>query len=371
MDTNNGIDLGNAFDWLGKSEVPADTATTETAQTADDKAPLDAETAEESKPETKVESESPKTEETPTDESPALPQIVDDLGGEDAARQFIPLVRAIQEVAEETDERVIGTKLDDAIRGLLTPEQYSQFSFKLYDKYGQFFTEQFLADNPDWLKQQGYAKASGSDDESSDDDLFDDTETESPQIKQLQAQLAQQQTEINNLRSKTQAVEAEKAQQSEVQVVEAAKTAMLGSVVDRVFADMGWETAEIQQAARLALANFQNDGEAVKAFRQGVEYQKTQQALLKGSQVKASKAFERYLAEAIEFVDSKRTKALGKKEPVPPARKEILSTTPGANNSQQPNSQQNGANGNNPFDPNMLMRAVEERLRSKGAAARQ
>lgn len=366
MDTN-GIDLGTSFGWLGGQT--SNTATAETTQAADNQTPLETENAEadsSQQPETKsVETETPKTEETSAD-SAQVPQIVDDLGGEDAARQLIPLVRAIQDVARETDETAIGIKLDDAVQKILTDDQYSQLAFRLYDKYGKVFVEQYLSDNPNWLKEQGFVKA---DAEAFDDDdltVDDDDEYQPPIVKNLQAQLAQQRAELEALKAKTQTVEAEKAQASEVQIVEAAKTVMLGSVVDRVFEGMNWQLPDVERAAKLALVSFQNDPEAIKQFQLGVEYQRTQQAVLKSSQIKAQKKFEGYLAEAIEFVDAKRTKMAAATAPVAPARKEISTTTPGSNNSQQPNQQKSG----NLFDPNVLMEAVQSRLRTAGAAGR-
>lgn len=354
--------IGTSLDWLGVTPPPA---TEDVAQpTADDKAPLATETAEKEQPK---EPAAPVVEEKPADEPPAVPLIVDELGGEEGARQFIPLVRAIQMTDGEPAE--LGAKLHDALLKILTPDQYSSLSWTQYEKYGLLMTEQYLADNPNFLKEQGFVKASEVKPAAeADDDLLDDDI--SPREKALQAQLAaeqartaQQDQRLSRLEQKEKAVEQQTARQSQQTIVAQAEKAMLGDVVDKTFEKLeGWEDADIQKAVRYALSAFNADPKAVEQFKVGVKYQETKQPVLAVSQIKTQKVFEQYLVEGIEMVDAKRSQALQKKAPIPPGRTEFSTTTPASGDAQQP-----VAKSNSPFDPNMLMNAVQERLRAKAA----
>lgn len=351
------LDIGTSLDWLGE-KAPADQVA---AQTVEPEAPLAKEVeAEEEKPaEPAV-----KAAEPVADEPLAIPQIVDDLGGEDGARQLIPLVRAIQLADGEPGE--VGTALHDALLKVFTPDQFSALTWTQYDKYGQLMAEQFIADNPDFLKAQGFVKASEAQkaDAYDDDDLLGEDEP-SEREKQLQSELNAIKQQLGQLQQKDTQSEAQKQQQAQATVVSEAEKAMFGSVVDKTVGELeGWPEADIQKALRYAFASFNQDQKAVEQYKIGVKYQATKQALLQGSQVKASKAFESYLAEAIEMVDAKRTKTDAKKAPVPPTRREFATTTPGQE-AVQPKA--NGSKPDSPFDPNMLMKAVQERLQARGA----
>lgn len=355
MDT---LEIGTSLDWLGE-KAPANA---EEAQPAEPVAPK----AEEVKTEGEKPAEPAKVEaaEPAADEPLAIPQIVDDLGGEDGARQLIPLVRAIQLADGEPGE--VGTALHDALLKVFTPDQFSALTWTQYDKYGQLMAEQFLEDNPEFLKTQGYVKASEVQGQDDDEDLFGLNDEPSEREKQLQAELNTIKQQLGQLQQKDTQSESQKQQQAQANVVSEAEKAMFGSVVDKTVGELeGWAEPDIQKALRYAFASFNQDQKAVEQYRIGVKYQATKQALLQGSQVKASKAFESYLAEAIEMVDAKRTKTDAKKAPIPPTRREFSTTTPGQD-AVQPKANGNGKAAS-PFDPNMLMKAVQERLQARGA----
>lgn len=353
------LNFGNSLDWLGRTEpVVTDEAVPEVKA---------AEVAELPAGETLKPAEDVATQvaEPIADEPPLIP-LVDDLGGEDGARQLIPLVRAIQ--TTDAEPEVLGEKLHDALLKILTPDQFSALTWQQYDKYGELMAEQYLADNPKWAEGKGYVKA----DSEQEDYLLapDDDEELSPREQALQARLAKMETEFQQLQQKDSQTEAQKQQASQQQVVAEAERAMMGAVVDRTFAALeGWEEADMQKALRLAFAEFNQDPKAVEQYKLGVQYQQTKQPVLAASQLKASKAFAGYLAEAVEMVDARRTKAVkAVTPPIPPGRTEIDSTTkPGASGTvTQPAS----TDGKGPFDPNMLMRAVQERLLTRAASPR-
>lgn len=352
------LNFGNSLDWLGRTEsVVTDEAVPEVKA---------AEVAELPAGETLKPAEDVATQvaEPIADEPPLIP-LVDDLGGEDGARQLIPLVRAIQ--TTETEPEVLGEKLQDALLKILTPDQFSALTWRQYDKYGELMAEQFLADNPKWAEGKGYVKA---DSEQEDYLLAPDDEDLSPREQALQARLAKMETQFQQLQQKDSQTEAQKQQVSQQQVVAEAERAMMGAVVDRTFTALeGWEEADMQKALRLAFAEFNQDPKAVEQYKLGVQYQQTKQPVLAASQLKASKAFAGYLAEAVEMVDARRTKAAKvTTPPIPPARTEIDSTTkPGASGTvTQPAS----TDGKGPFDPSMLMKAVQERLLTRAASPR-
>ena len=85
-----GIDFGSSLDWMNQPAKPESQATEPDA----DKIAVDAPAAEVPKVEEPV---TPVEPETPVDEPPLIP-LVEDLGGEDGARQLIPLVQALQDV---------------------------------------------------------------------------------------------------------------------------------------------------------------------------------------------------------------------------------------------------------------------------------
>lgn len=359
MENATNVDFGNSLDWLGSTEpVVADDAApeVETAEVAELPA------GETLKP---AEDAATPVAESIADEPPLIP-LVDDLGGEDGARQLIPLVRAIQ-TTDATPE-VLGGKLHDALIKILTPDQFSALTWQQYDKYGELMAEQFLADNPRWAEEKGYVKA----DSEQEDYLLlpDDDEDLSPREQAMQARLAKMEAQFQQLQQKDSQTEAQKQQVTQQQIVAEAERAMMGGVVDSTFAKLeGWEEADMQKALRLAFAEFNQDAKAVEQYKLGVQYQQTKQPVLAASQRKASAAFAGYLAEAVEMVDAKRTKAIkATTPPIPPGRVEIDSTTkPGASGTvTQPAS----GEGKGPFDPNMLMKAVQERLLTRAASPR-
>lgn len=353
------VDFGNSLDWLGRTE-PVMTDEAEPEVKAAEAAELPA--GEALKP---AEDVAKPVAEPIADEPPLIP-LVDDLGGEDGARQLIPLVRAIQTTDAESE--VLGEKLQDALLKILTPDQFSALTWQQYAKYGELMAEQYLADNPKWAEEKGYVKA----DFEQEDYLLspDDDEDLSPRERAMQARLATIEAQFQQLQQKDSQTEAQKQQASQQQVVAEAERAMMGGVVDQVFAKLeGWEEGELQKVLRLAFAEFNQDPKAVEQYKLGVQYQQTKQPVLAASQRKASAAFAGYLAEAVEMVDARRTKAVkAATPPIPPGRTEIDSTTkPGASGTvTQPAS----TDGKGPFDPSMLMKAVQERLLTRAASPR-
>jgi len=353
------VDFGNSLDWLGRTE-PVMTDEAEPEVKAAEAAELPA--GEALKP---AEDVATPVAEPIADEPPLIP-LVDDLGGEDGARQLIPLVRAIQ--TTDAEPEVLGEKLQDALLKILTPDQFSALTWRQYARYGELMAEQYLADNPKWAEEKGYVKA----DSEQEDYLLspDDDEDLSPRERAMQARLATIEAQFQQLQQKDSQTEAQKQQASQQQIIADAERAMMGGVVDQTFAKLeGWEEADLQKVLRMAFAEFNQDAKALEQYKLGVQYQQTKQPVLAASQRKASAAFAEYLAEAVEMVDAKRTKAVkAATPPIPPGRAEIDSATkPGASGTvTQPAS----ADGNGPFDPKMLMKAVQERLLTRAASPR-
>jgi len=346
-----GIDFGTNLDWLGAKEAPASESVAEPETPVDEKPAAEIPKAEE--PTMPVEPE------TPADEPPLIP-LVEDLGGEDGARQLIPLVQALQDVNGTSQE--LGQKIEGALSKILTPDQMVDLVWAHYDKYGELMAEQYLQEHPEFADKLGLVKAESED--QANDDLFDDEEL-SPREQKLQAQVEQLNARFAQMEQQKAATQAEQAQASQQQIVVTAEKAMFGTVVDKTFGQLeGWSDAEMQKAVRVAFAEFNQDEDAVQFYQKGVKYQETKQDLLKASQVKASAKFATYLADAIEMVDAKRTKAAKPAEsPIPPKRQEIDSTT---RSETQPPANINGAT--SLFDKGALMKAVEERLRTKSAS---
>lgn len=360
------IDFGNSLDWLGKGAESA----AETPAQADDKAPLATEAGEEKTAETPVDVKAEDATET------VLPvsTVVDDLGGEDAARQFIPLIRAIESVDAEPEKQ--GENIQGALLKILTPDQFGALTWAQYDKYGELMASQYLEDHPEFAEKLGLVKADAVQTPKAtasdyDDDLIEpELEELSPREKALQAQLDATNARLNQIQSQIQNkdTQTEQAKQAEAQqaVKIAAEKAMFGTVVDENFSKLeGWTEEEQQRVLKIAFAGFNADQAGVDQYKKGLEYQKTQQALLAGWQVKARNTFANHLKDAIELVDSKRAKTATATAPVPPRRQEISTTTP-TKEATQPEGQGNGKF----FDSSDLMRRVNERLRSQGASPR-
>lgn len=318
---------------------------------------------------TPIEPEKPVTgtAEAEADNPPPIPQIVDDLGGEESARQFIPLVRLLQDDSIKPEE--FGQKLDEALSKILTTDQASSVVWAYFDKFGSVLAEQYAEEKPNWVAAQaeklGYTKTEN---ESADDDEEEtvDLEDMSPRERRLHERLQQLEAEATARKQQEQQSKQQQAQQSQQEVYEAAKSAMLGSVVDNVFEQDGlkdWPQEEIQRTVRIAITEFQANPEAVKNFNLGVRYQQTGQVALASAQVKARTAFQKCLGEAISLVDAKRAQTGAKTAPVMPRRTEIIdtTTTPAQQQQQQP---QSVGDGIGLFDPQKLMKAVSERLAS-------
>lgn len=362
MDGINFDDL--EVDWLDKpatAETPVETET----PTAEDIA-----AAAEDKPATVV---SPPAETTDKlDEPPAIPvsqKIVEDLGGEDAARQLLPLVRVLQEVDPENQQEA-GKKLADGVRAVMDDTQWAAFLWDNFNNFGQIFTEQYLAENPNFLKEKGFVPATTTpvDDDQPDDPYAEEDDTLSPKEKALEARLNAAEARLAELTGKEKLTEEQKRQQAEEatreQVRSKANQAVFGDVVNKAFEELGWDDEEARNAFDLAMAKFQRDAGAQEAYQKSVRYHATGNKLLAGFQVTAKTTFAKYLDSAIKTVGAGRTATAVAKTPIPPGREEITSTAPGMNTATE------GSNNGNLFtvDPNALLAAVENRLRSSRAA---
>ena len=349
-----GIDFGNALDWVNPGNSAAVEEDIEATPTEPKEAVVDS--LEEKSAQQAVE---PEAKQEPVDDSPAIPAFVEDLGGEDGARQLIPLAQAIRD-AEGSPEQ-IGTALYDALKKVFTPDQLGALTWKQYENFGELFAEQFLEEHPEFVEKRGYVKAE-------QDDYIaepDDGEDLSPREKQLQQRLADLEGKYTQLQQKdsTSAQQSEQAQQQQIQI--AAEQAMFGTVVDKAFEKLeGWTDAETKEAVQIALAMFGRDQEAVKHYQGGLRYQATQQPILKVEQAKASQKFAVHLGKAIKVIGADKT-PVQPQATVPPAKKEFGSTT-----------RQGSVSGDPPavspkkesfFDPNTLMEAVNKRL-ATGAA---
>lgn len=357
------IDFGNSLDWLGKGSEPA----AETPAQADDKAPLATEAGEGEKP---AETPADIKVEDATETTLPVSTVVDELGGEDAARQFIPLIRAIESVDVEPEK--LGENLQSAILKILTPDQFGALTWAQYDKYGEIMASQYIEEHPEFAQKLGLVKADAVPAKTAvsdyDDDLIEpETEELSPREAAMKAELDAIKQQLGQIQQKDARTEQEKKQQTEqeqYQTVKAtAEKAMFGTVIDENFGKLeGWTDDELQRTMKIAFAAFNADQTAVDQYKKGLEYQKTQQALLAGWQVKAKNTFANHLKDAIELVDSKRTKTATATAPVPPKRQEISSTTP-TKEATQPQ----GDGTTKFFDARDLMTRVQERLRSQGA----
>jgi len=350
------------FAWLGTPAVEETPAETET--------PTPEEIAKAAETPVETPTELPEKTETPAVEDTAdiplkVTQLVDDLGGEDAARQLLPLVRAIQQ-ADPENQQEAGELLAKGIREVLDDAQWASLLWDNFGKYGQIFTEQYLAENPNFLKEQGFVKAgeSAPDDDQDDDDPYADDKPSKLEleVKQLREQLQELTGKEQQTAAQKQAAEEASRQQS---VVQKANATVFGEVVNKSFAELGWSDDEAREAYDLAMAKFNRDTKAVEAYQKTVRYQATGNKMLAGFQVTAKTAFANYLSASIKTVGAGRTQTSESKTPIPPTRKEIASTAPGIDTK----TPATGAEGN-PFkvNPNDLLSAVRNRLQARQAA---
>jgi len=356
----------DSFAWLGtgNAAVVEDPPVAEVTPTPEQPVTPEAEPAPAAKAPA-VETETPKIED-PTDIPVQVTQLVDDLGGEESARQMIPLVRAIQEAAIDPDitPEKLGAHIDGALAKILDKDQYAAMAWRTYDKYGELMAEQYMADHPEFLQKFIPAKPEAPAAEIVDDYEEDEpVQTGKPSARELalEAQLNQANERLGKLEQRLGETDAQKAARSEQEIVSAARDAMFGTVVNNTFKDLGWADTDVNRAVKLAVSDFNDDQEAVKAYKQGVQYQKTQQPALRLGQVKASSAFATHLKNAIEIVGIERQRR-GATPPVPPARKEISTTAPVVEAKQEQQSEVV-----NPFAAQDLLTAVRQRLAAKAA----
>ena len=237
-----GIDFGNSLDWVQGKVDPVLTEETGTPDEIKEDAPLVVEPV---KPETPATPDEP---EEIADESPVIP-LVDDLGGEDGARQLIPLVQVLQDV--ESDEKSLGQKIESALAKMMTPDQMFSLVWTHYDKYGKFMAEQYVQEHPEFVTELGLVKAEA--ESQTDDDLFDEDEELSPREQKLRAELEQLKGQVALVQQQSQQTEAQKLQAAQATITRDAEQAMFGTVVDRTFQQLeGWTEPEMQKAVRLS-----------------------------------------------------------------------------------------------------------------------
>jgi hypothetical protein len=359
----------SAFGWLGSQNAVEGAAETPAATALPETPAVETETPAVEIP--KIEDQATPVVEDALADKPIQVQIVEDLGGEESARQFLPLVRAIQEAAIDptiTPEK-LGQNLDDALAKILDKDQYAAVAWRTYDKYGSLMAEQYLSEHPELATQMGFVKASdvpAKPAESVDDEYEPDepVQTGKPSARELQleAQLNQLTQTVGQLQQKLGQTDAQRAEQSQQQIKAAAESEMFGTVVNSTFEKLGWEDEDAKRAVKLAFNDFREDPEAVKAYNQGLKYQQTQQAALRVGQMKAKQAFAGHLKNAIEIVGIQRTQRGAAKTPISPARQEIASTEPVVDAKQQ----SQGAVVN-PFAAADLLTAVRQRVAARTA----
>lgn len=353
------LEVGNNLNWLNETATPADIeAASEQQQTP----PV------EQKPAEQTEAPVVTTEQVEVPDSDlAKPSIdsalMESFGGEEGMRQLLPLAKAIKEGAVAPD--AMGTELQKALSAILTPDQQTALIWEQYGKYGEILAEQYMADHPEWLQKQGYVQAEPEPDYLKDDDIDDDDLSD--RERQWKARLTQQEEELNALRSQKKEIETTTSQQQQAQIVAKAEGEMFGTVVNKTFEALnGWSEDEMRSAYQMAVQAFNADPNAVRQYQEGVQYYATNQAMLKGSALKASSAFAQYLGRAIRFVDAGRPVSQTPKTPAatPAAPVKTEFSTP--SNQQQPAALP-ADQAENPFDKTMLMNAVMNRLTKKAA----
>lgn len=357
------IDLGNAFDWMNKGQQASEPITEEPVQPSESETPatppIQTQTVEsEAKPETAI-------TETPADKPP-LPPIVEELGGEEGMRQFLPLARALRESATLSDEEASKTVFE-ALQKTLSGDQLNAVLWEQYDRYGELFAKQYIEENAKFLEELGYVKPEA---ETSDDD-FDDDEPLSPRERRLKDERDQAARRAQELEASQNQNQQQSAQQQAEQIRANAEAQMFGTVVNKAFEQLEWNEADAKRAYQIAVREFNSDTEAVKLYQAGLKYHQTQQPVLRVDAEKASARFSQYLSEAIAFVEMRngKTQPAEKKAPIPPTRQEFSSTTKPGGQALDPAPV--AVPSDKPtkfFDANDLAARVQESLNKRGAA---
>lgn len=358
------IDLGNALDWMNKGQQVAEPITEDPVQSSEPvekpaTPPIQTETVEtEAKPDAT-------TTETPADKPP-LPPIVEELGGEDGVRQFLPLARALRESATLSDEEA-SKAVFEAIQKTLSPDQLNGVLWEQYDRYGELFAKQYIEENANFLEELGYVKPEA---ETSDDDDFDDDDL-SPREQRLKAERDEATKRAQELEQSQNQNQQQSAKQQAEAVRANAEAQMFGTVVNKAFEQLEWSEADAKRAYQIAVREFNGDPEAVKLYQAGLRYHQTQQPVLRVDAEKASAKFSQYLSEAIAFVEMRNgtAKPAEKKAPIPPTRQEFSSTTKPGGQALDPAPV--AVPSDKPtkfFDANDLLTRVQQGLNNRSAA---
>lgn len=348
------LELGDALDWIKGSE-PANTDMGEQLSekpTVEDVQPPVAD-----KPvDTPVEEAQTAEPEKLSDEPLPIPEYVENLGGEDGARHFIPLATALREASGENDQD--GKTLMDALKKTLTPDQFGAVLFAQYEQFGELFVKQFVEEKPEYFAQFGLVKAESED---TVDDDFDDDDL-SPREQKLAAQLKQQGEQIQALLQDRQKSAEQSQETSQATIVENARAEMFGTVISKAEAQLkDWPTEDVTKAVNIAMGIFSQDAKAVEAYNNGIRYHRTNEPVLKADVSRAKAAFSKCFADGIAVVQAQRGQAPVTKPPVEPTRKEFNSTTTASSVSNDPPAVTVGE-GKKFFDPATLMQRVDQRL---------
>lgn len=293
--------------------------------------------------------------EKPSDEPLPIPEYVENLGGEDGARHFIPLANALREASGENDQD--GKTLMDALKKTLTPDQFGAVLFAQYDQFGELFVKQMIEEKPEYFAQFGFVKAEP---EGAVDDDFEDDDL-SPREQKLAAQLKQQGEQIQALLQDRQKSTQQSEETSQAAIVESARAEMFGTVISKAEAQLkDWPTEDVTKAVNIAMGIFSQDQKAVEAYNNGIRYHRTNEAVLKADVSRAKAAFSKCFADGIAVVQAQRGQTPAAKPPVEPTRREFNSTTTAA--SQSNDRPAVTVEPGKLFDARTLMDRVDQRL---------
>lgn len=345
------LELGNELDWLKGSaqsieegEQPGEKpAAGQLAETLTTVKPV------ETPAQTAVEPEKPSDEPLP------IPEYVENLGGEDGARHFIPLANALREASGEDDQD--GKILMEALKKTLTPDQFGAVLFAQYNQFGELFVKQMIEEKPEYFAQFGFVKAEPED---AFDDDFDDDDL-SPRERKLAEQLKQQGEQIQALLQDRQKTVEQSQEVSQATIVENARAEMFGTVISKAEAQLkDWPTEDVTKAVNIAMGIFSQDAKAIEAYNNGIRYHRTNEPVLKADVSRAKAAFSKCFADGIAVVQAQRGQTPTTKPPVEPTRREFNSTTTAA--SQGNDRPAVTVEPGKLFDARTLMDRVDQRL---------
>lgn len=347
------LDLGDSLSWL-KGSAPTEEIESGEQLSQQPAAEQPAEAPATEKP-VEAPAQTAVEPEKPSDEPLPIPEYVENLGGEDGARHFIPLANALREASGENDQD--GKTLMDALKKTLTPDQFGAVLFAQYDQFGELFVKQMIEEKPEYFAQFGFVKAEPED--AVDDDFEDDDL--SPREQKLAAQLKQQGEQIQALLQDRQKTTQQSQEVSQATIVENARAEMFGTVISKAEAQLkDWRTEDVTKAVNIAMGIFSQDAKAVEAYNNGIRYHRTNEPVLKADVSRAKAAFSKCFADGIAVVEAQRGQPSTTKPPVEPARREFNSTTTAA--SQSNDRPAVTVEPGKLFDARTLMDRVDQRL---------